>query len=552
VRGILRGLLVGAAAVLAAAALFAAFTVPPAAVVLDQPISDRVVFGAYHVHSSRSDGTGSPDAIAAAAAAAGLRFVVLTDHGDATRRPDPPAYLRGVLILDAVEVNTDAGHVVALGLDEPSPFPLAGGAEDVVDDIHRLGGWAVLAHPDSPDQDLRWRGAGSLSADGIEWFNADSEWRDEPASRIAATAVRSLIRPAESITGLFERPARSLQRWDSATRSRPVVGLAAVDAHGGVMGIAGYRAMFGTVAQGIALPTPLSGDAAADAAAILAALRAGRTFSIVRALAAPAALDFRALGANGESADMGGMMSGAARVTFDAGVAQAPGVRLDLFRNGQVVATGRGHLEHAGPVAPGAYRVEATFPGSALPWIVSNPIYVGIPAQRSPAAESQKPGEVLSLPADGAWAIERDPSSLGQVAVEDGALRFTYQLGGGEPSGQYAALVTAVEGNAGYESVAFTARSATPMRLSVQLRLPGGQDGLRWRRSVYVGPDARRIVVRLEDLEPVGGPSSQRPIVARVQAVLFVVDTINAKPGQGGEVVISGVGLGIGNTGGSR
>ena len=44
---------------------------------------------------------GSVDEVAAAAAAAGLQFVVFTDHGDATRPPDPPAYRHGVLTIDA-------------------------------------------------------------------------------------------------------------------------------------------------------------------------------------------------------------------------------------------------------------------------------------------------------------------------------------------------------------------------------------------------------------------------------------------------------------------
>ena len=49
------------------------------------------VRGAFHIHSSRSDGSGSVAAIAAAAARAGLQFIILTDHGDGTRTPDAPA-----------------------------------------------------------------------------------------------------------------------------------------------------------------------------------------------------------------------------------------------------------------------------------------------------------------------------------------------------------------------------------------------------------------------------------------------------------------------------
>src|SRR5215207_4435579 len=68
------------------------------------PPPSTTVRGAFHIHSERSDGSGSVDAIAEAAARAGLQFIILTDHGDATRAPDPPAYRSGVLVLDGVEV----------------------------------------------------------------------------------------------------------------------------------------------------------------------------------------------------------------------------------------------------------------------------------------------------------------------------------------------------------------------------------------------------------------------------------------------------------------
>ena len=56
------------------------------------PLPATSVAGAYHVHTTRSDGSGTLDEIAAAAARAGLHFVILTDHGDGTRPPDPPVY----------------------------------------------------------------------------------------------------------------------------------------------------------------------------------------------------------------------------------------------------------------------------------------------------------------------------------------------------------------------------------------------------------------------------------------------------------------------------
>jgi hypothetical protein len=52
--------------------------------------------GVIHVHTRRSDGSGTREQVARAAARAGLRFVVLTDHGDASRAPQPPAYIDGI------------------------------------------------------------------------------------------------------------------------------------------------------------------------------------------------------------------------------------------------------------------------------------------------------------------------------------------------------------------------------------------------------------------------------------------------------------------------
>ena len=74
------------------------------------------VRGAIHVHTRRSDGTGTVEDVARAAARAGLDFVAITDHGDATQFMDAPRYIDGVLVIDGVEISTTAGHYIALGM----------------------------------------------------------------------------------------------------------------------------------------------------------------------------------------------------------------------------------------------------------------------------------------------------------------------------------------------------------------------------------------------------------------------------------------------------
>jgi hypothetical protein len=64
---------------------------------------------------------------------------------------------------------------------------------------------------------------------------------------------------------------------------------------------------------------------------------------------------------------------------------------------------------------------------------------------------------------------------------------------------------------------------------------------------VYIDQTPRLIDLSLSELEPVGPATSLRPVVARVQSVLLVVDTVNTAPGSSGSFRISGVVFGLGD-----
>src|SRR5437588_319037 len=106
----MKKLMLAAAAFVAAVAVLVALTIPPRRLAL-QPLDAETVPGILHIHTNRSDGTSGPEEIAAAAARAGLKFIVFTDHGDATRVPDPPQYRSGVLGLDAGASRSTGGVV---------------------------------------------------------------------------------------------------------------------------------------------------------------------------------------------------------------------------------------------------------------------------------------------------------------------------------------------------------------------------------------------------------------------------------------------------------
>ena len=99
------------------------------------------------------------------------------------------------------------------------------------------------------------------------------------------------------------------------------------------------------------------------------------------------------------------------------------------------------------------------------------------------------------------------------------------------------------DGAASFDRIEFTASAASPMRLSVQFRLPGGHDGERWGHSVYLDTTPRPITVRMVDVSPQGFSAARRPVVARIKSILFVVDTLNTAPGTTGAVQLSNIRL---------
>jgi len=82
----------------------------------------------------------------------------------------------------------------------------------------------------------------------------------------------------------------------------------------------------------------------------------------------------------------------------------------------------------------------------------------------------------------------------------------------------------------------FTARASRPMRISVQLRVPDGPEGQRWQRSVHLDETARPITVMFDDMMPRGATTSARPALSVVRDVLFVIDTVNTRPGGSGQL----------------
>ena len=101
-----------------------------------------------HVHTAASlDGRSSLEDLTAAAAAAGLHAMAVTDHDQCT---PVPAAMNGILLIPGCEISTKAGHITGLFLERPVDLAALGRLpepEAAVAAIREAGGLAVLAHP---------------------------------------------------------------------------------------------------------------------------------------------------------------------------------------------------------------------------------------------------------------------------------------------------------------------------------------------------------------------------------------------------------------------
>lgn len=125
-----------------------------------------------HTRHSPSCGWASVDALLAAAGAAGLDGLAVTDHNTlagareaVARAPDD------LLVVPAVEVDTTRGQVIGLFVEEPiEPWQPPGA---VIDAVHAQGGLAFAPHPfDDLREGLEDPADHADALDAIEVVNA--------------------------------------------------------------------------------------------------------------------------------------------------------------------------------------------------------------------------------------------------------------------------------------------------------------------------------------------------------------------------------------------
>jgi len=241
-----------------------------------------VVLGAYHVHSTLSDGSGTEEEIAQAAAESGLQFVIFTDHNPARLQP-PRFSAKGVLLIEAAELTTPFGHVVAL---DPERIPPAEAlAKDPVKAIRDAGGYAVLAHPVQARNGWKGDPASARQAMGFELYSGDTMLREaqaNPLTLLLPAAGTYLGNSIHAMEILVQEDPAAHEKLLELSAVAPMVALCAHDAHG----FPSYDEEFTQMAMVIPLGDAASMPASAGDAArwVLLRMVEGKAYCAFRAL----------------------------------------------------------------------------------------------------------------------------------------------------------------------------------------------------------------------------------------------------------------------------
>ena len=348
-----------------------------------------------HVHTTLSDGGGTPEQVIAAAQSSGLDFVALTDHnhidGFSLR-----GFHQGTLVLVGTEISTHGGHILALGLSRDPNTASPRGARRLAD-VEELGGIAFAAHPTSPRADFAWADWELPGPWGMELLNGDTGWRRVSTPALLVAAAQYQLNPTYALLRLLRPIDDSLAAWDRLLARRNVVGIYGADAHARLpitarraLQFPGYEAIFNLASNYVLLDEPLGSDAASARQALVAAVRRGRVYIGLDGVASARGFSFTVEGAQGQRWTMGDV------VPYTGGQHARVRGRLPPGRVSAFCATdncwqSRSIRSTSRLPGTGVYRVEAWVDGWPVPWVITNPVVLTTPGSAPRDADWPQP-----------------------------------------------------------------------------------------------------------------------------------------------------------------
>ena len=525
----------------------------------NNPLPSFYKKGVYHVHSIYSDGGGDINEITQAASRDKLDFVILTDHGRPNRQSSQSTqWLHGVLLIGASELPLYSGHMTAAGYNLPAyMFPPE--PQEAINEVIKDQGICFIAHPF--DLKIPWSDWDIENFTGIELLNSYYSSKMTSLIKTIILPFQYLFGPSYALTSIIQYPEKEIKQWDAFLTHGKYSGIYALDAHARIpitnnfqLNIPSYQSMFKIFTVYVKADHALDSNASSAASAVIASIKSGNFFDAIESIASANGFDNYYLQSDRKRIDMGGN-------------SEQPGGTLvfilpfsfptDIFikKDGKIFK----HIiqntqkELFIPIGePGVYRAEIFVPQNRfhnLPWLVTNPFFIGI-KEKKRGAETFTLQNIL-LNKDNYFQIEKNEHTQAGQSYEwtnDHQVRvnFNFKLQK-EPSGDvnfWAALSHREPKDfSHFKGIIFKVKGSRRMRLLLQFRTLANQTENAYQHSFLVDKEWTAITIPFHKFHQLYGNNNQLPELTQITSFFILIDNSNAFPGAKGSITLTEFGL---------
>jgi hypothetical protein len=553
------------------------------------PLPKEYKKGVYHMHTVFSDGRGTIEDIARAAAPMDLDFIIVTDHGRPNRDASAATkFSNGVLVIGGSEFSLHSGHLACMGYKIPGyifpPEP-----QEAIDEVSGDGGVCFISHPF--DGKIPWTDWDIRGFTGIEVLSCYSSARKASFFKLASFPLQYFLSSDYALTSTLKYPVENIGKWNELNQRKNgcYYGIYALDAHAKLpisekrhLNFPSYESMFKILRVYVKTGGPFETDAHGAARTVIGALRDGNFFNVIESIAPANGFEAFFLGASGNRVEMGGASEeskGMLSLRMPFGFKTTVIIKKD-GKNWRRIESERERNPIAEVDEPGVYVIEVYARDNKfnrLPWILTNPFFLGVKETASspisPASEDTGTSSMAqSMAVDlKFFIVETNPGSEGSIEYErtspgndeikdvgnrlacssssaqseigERIISLKFKLSKDPASGRdfwsaLAARKTFVF--SGYTGIAFDARSDIKRRFWVEFRTGAGVNEIWYRHSFLVDTEWKRFRIPFESFHVIHG-ETKPPDLSDITSIFFSINNANAYEGTTGRIELKSI-----------
>jgi hypothetical protein len=356
--------------------------------------------GVINVHTDRSIGSSSPQAVAAAARQAGLDFVLVSDLNVFGSKEMVEGYTGSTLVISGGKYSYLDSRLIYCSTKGQEIGHSLGEAQTTLSDLlsqllpANKDSLLILAHPFKSG--FSWSGEIPSGLDGIEIFNLKSQaqraWEESKLS-VLWTLLMYPFNPKLSFLRLFFEPTEELALFDQVSQKRKFVAFGggevsarAIPAKNFLIRFPSYSRSFEVVSNHLLLRSELTGNSQSDKIKIIQALKAGQFYVSVDLLGDPRGFNAYVEEGGTKIWPLGSTLKFKQnqKIVISLPLEPKDFYEVVVYRNGLRYATFNTLASQLSLTEPGTYRVQVRVsPYLPLPdakrwitWIYTNPFQI--------------------------------------------------------------------------------------------------------------------------------------------------------------------------------